>query len=216
MFTFEARVDTTQNRHSVTQSAQTIGLLSLTGASIALVAVPLTLTGIAPFLGPATMAAEMASHSLVVAGASSEFLQVTTWIAAALANKTIHQIAIDRGVKEDQLEETLKNSNTIISSLKYFAISKSLVHPTKNIAASNRTEPSKQTSATKDHGRLSLLGGGILNQGSKWWSQRFDSESKEPSADHQTRTSTQVHGVYIGFKTDYDFEWRDRLDDLGQ
>lgn len=69
-FTFECRLDKTHNRYSHTKFTQTIGLITLTGASLALVAIPLTIASLAPISVPA--AHLITSNSLLAAGASSE------------------------------------------------------------------------------------------------------------------------------------------------
>lgn len=71
-FTFECQIDNTLNRYSALRSAQMIGLVSLTGASIALVAIPLAISSLAPVLSSSALMAQIASHNLITAGASSE------------------------------------------------------------------------------------------------------------------------------------------------
>lgn len=214
-FTFESRLDTNTNRFSLIQSAQTIGLVSLTGASLALVVIPLTLTGLAPVLGPTTLVAQLASHNLLAAGSSAEVLQVTTWVAAALANKTIHQIATNRGLQEEELTTTLKTSWTMIESVKYFALSNSFVKGSQNIASGHR-DLSKKLPNNKGNAILGIVGGSILNYGTKWLSQKTPENLPMDQSAAPSTVATQVHGIYIGFKDEYEFEWRDKLNETGQ
>ncbi|KAH9824047.1 hypothetical protein DFH28DRAFT_232990 [Melampsora americana] len=214
-FTFESRLDTNTNRYSIIQSAQTIGLVSLTGASLALVVIPLTLTGLAPLLGPTTLAAQVATHNLVAVGSSAEVLQVTTWVAAALANKTIHQLATNSELNEEELSTTLKTSRTMIDSVKYFALSNSLVKGSKNIASGHR-DLSKKIPNNKGNALLGIVGGGILNYGTKWLGQKTTETPPVDQGAAPSTVSTQVRGIYIGFKDEYEFEWRDKLNEAGQ
>ncbi|KAG0150957.1 hypothetical protein CROQUDRAFT_72470 [Cronartium quercuum f. sp. fusiforme G11] len=235
-FTFECRPDTVYNRYSASKSAQTIGLITLTGASIALVAVPLAISTLAPIAGPSTVMAHLATNSVLAAGASSEVLAVTTWFATTLAKKTIYQLATERGVKEDELEDTLKTSATVIDSLKYASLSSSLVKVSASLEDHTKN-PSR--GPTKEHPIAGLMTGGLLDFGSKWLNRTFECQEMEMvitneqipdgfpesgegwtiieraanKSNIQIGAHTQVRGIFIGFGDEYEFEWREKLDE---
>lgn len=112
-----------------------------------------------------------------------QVLQVTTWIAAALAKTTSHQLAIEGGLSESEIEEKLKNTDRLIDSFKYFTVSQSLLRTAKTTLRSrpSASSPHLPSCPRKDQPLLGLITGGILNQGAKWWGRKSEIETKEPS-----------------------------------
>ncbi|KAH9811886.1 hypothetical protein DFH28DRAFT_425642 [Melampsora americana] len=196
-FNFECRPDRVTNRFSAMRSAQTIGLITLTGASIGLVAIPLTVIGLAPIAGPSTALAHLATNSLLTAGATPQVLGLTTWLASIFAKKTVYQLATERGIREDELEETVKRSSMIIDSLRYLSLSKSLIDLSK--LGRIRKEEGKGILKSEEIGLMGIMSADFFEFGSKWLKDIVEGKSKNNLIDfiHQSMVEERNEEIEI-------------------
>lgn len=49
-------------------------------------------------------------------------MTLTTWIATNLTRKTVYQIASEKGLKEEELEQTLQETTTLLDGIKYLCL----------------------------------------------------------------------------------------------
>ncbi|KAA1115037.1 hypothetical protein PGT21_030031 [Puccinia graminis f. sp. tritici] len=177
-FKFECREDDGSNRYSVSQSAMTLGLFSLTGASIAIVAVPLAITGLAPIAGSScTLLTALAGKPLIAAAATPEVLTLTTWIATNLTRKTVYQIASEQGLKEEELEKTLQETGTLLDGLKYLCLPNT-TDPTKEeppqAPVNLPNTPDIQAVENSKKALLGLLSPEMLDKFAKFYSSKTE------------------------------------------
>ncbi|EGG07746.1 uncharacterized protein MELLADRAFT_85510 [Melampsora larici-populina 98AG31] len=176
-FTFECRQDEFNNRFSTIKSAQTIGLITITGATIGLVAIPLTVLGLAPIVGPSTVLAHLATNSFIVSAATPQVLGLTSWLASTFAKKTVYTLATERGIKEDELEETLKISSMVIDSIKYLTLSKSLID--LNQFGKVKNQKDKMVLKNKEFGVMGIMScgtGDFLEVGCNWLKNKLEGD----------------------------------------
>lgn len=227
-YKFECRRDKVGNRYSISKSAKTIGLVSLTGASIAAVAIPLTVT-LAPVVGVSSaVLTSLASQKFIIAAAAPEILTLTTWIATNLTKKTIYQLASDRGANADELEETLQTTTSVIDGVSYLCLS-SLSLNSKGKESHANGKPSPVVKSMQDV-LLGFAANSALNQGMRSWNDSFGAEGDLGTTSSSTQENQgdvsedwflvernnpvssdvfQVCGVYLGFEEAYEFEWRE-------
>ncbi|KAH9473606.1 hypothetical protein MJO29_000677 [Puccinia striiformis f. sp. tritici] len=176
-FKFECREDDGSNRYSISQSAMTLGLFSLTGASIALVTFPLAITGLAPIAGSScAFLTALAGKPLIVAAATPEVLTLTTWIATNLTRKTVYQIASEQGLKEEELEKTLQETSTLLEGIKYLCLPTATNSPGEKTEEPGRAGTPEFTPADTNikNPLLGILDPELLNRFIKFYSSKTD------------------------------------------
>jgi hypothetical protein len=68
-----------------------------------------------------------------------QVLTLTSWIATNLTRKTVYQIASEQGLKDEELEQTLQETSTLLDGIKYLCL------PAATDQATCKDEPQEST-----------------------------------------------------------------------